>query len=157
MYKAKLLYKNNRVVRIYLAAIFTFATVTFAYFMVITQFDSLKKEFTSTTNLIAFLVFIFLCTHILLGTMLWMHQRYVLKIIEVDKHIIEIKTWSIIGLHGNKQYPKEILNETEFNPGKGFYGRGPVVNAPWLKVKTPKGRTLVVDLQGEFYDNNFFS
>lgn len=72
--------------------------------------------------------------------------------VQVDDEQVAIKTWSIVGLHGNKQYPKTILSEMVFNAGKGFYGRGPVVNAPWLKLTTPKGKTLVVDLQGAFME-----
>lgn len=151
MSDAKILYKNNRLRTLYFATTITIAMPLFVYYMIIRNFQNLRAEFTSTFTFILFIAFVILSTHILLATILWIHQKYVLRIIKIDEQTIEVKTWSIIGLHGNKQYPKEILNKTKFMDGTGFYGRGPVVNAPWLKLKTPDNKTLVVDLQGEFY------
>ena len=146
-----ILYKNNRILTLYFATSITIALPLFVYYMIIHNYQSLREEFTSTFTFISFIVFVILSTHILLATILWINQKYVLRIIKIDEQTIEVKTWSIIGLHGKKQYPKEILDKSDFMSGRGFYGRGPVVNAPWLKLKTPNNKTLIVDLQGEFY------
>lgn len=151
MVAPNILYKNNRILTLYFVAVITIALALFVYYMIIQNYHSLREEFTSTFTFISFIAFVILSTHILLATVLWIHQRYVLSIIKIDEQTIEVKTWSIIGLHGNKKYPKEILDKSDFISGQGFYGRGPVVNAPWLKLKTPDNKTLVVDLQGIFY------
>jgi len=82
--------------------------------------------------------------------MLWLSDRYILKIERLTENEISIKTWSVFGFHQTKTYPKNILESTKFHKGQANFYSTPTVNAPWIQLKTPRGKLLIMDIQGEF-------
>ena len=151
--KKRLIYRNHRAITLHLVGLLTLAIPVYVITMIFWDFEHFLSEFSSRNSGIAWAIFMITMSHGTLIAMLWLSGRYVLSITESDtrNETIEVKTWSFIGFYRTRYYPKSILNNSQYNPGTGFYGRGPVVNAPWYQLKTPKGKTLVVDGKGDFF------
>lgn len=85
--------------------------------------------------------------------MFWLSGRYVIEISENkgNEVYIIVKTWSVFGIYRTTIYPKTILEKPKFHFGKANFSHVPTVNAPWWQLKSPNGKTLVVDIQGAFF------
>ncbi|HLU86286.1 MAG TPA: hypothetical protein VKZ44_00935, partial [Taishania sp.] len=133
----------------------TLVSVVLSCFVAVLIFSDLEGfllEFSSTFTGYCWMITFLIVSNLMLVAVLWLNGRYVLKIESFYDEYVTIKTWSIFGNHRTKIYKISILDGLKFMPGRSFLPARPVSNAPWLKLKTPKGKTLVVDLQGEFHD-----
>ncbi len=145
------LYENFRSTTLHLVSLVTIALAIFVLWMIFHDLEGYLAEFRSLETAAGWTLFFMAAGSAMLSCMIWLSGRYVLSIIQ-EGNCVRIKTWSILGLHKTKAYPVSILNACEFKTGKSNFLNSPVVIASWLKLKTPVGKTLVIDLDGKFSD-----
>ncbi len=147
-----MLYHNKRAITLHLVSVLTLALSVFVSYMIFSDLDGFFEEYSSKASGIAWLIFMLVMGNAMLVCMLWLSGKYVLEIIqsETNKSEITVKTWSLFGLYRTKTYPKAMLENRKFHFGKANFSHVPTVNAPWYQLKTPSGKTMVMDLQGEF-------
>lgn len=148
----KLIFSSKRQLALYFVTLISLAVPVFTGYMIFSDLDKFLLEFSSKLSGYCWMVTMILASNVMLGAVLWLNGRYVLKIESFFEEYVTIKTWSILGNHRTRIYAITILDGLKFMPGRSFLPARPVSNSPWFKLKTPKGQTLVVDLQGEFHD-----
>jgi hypothetical protein len=148
----KILFESKRRLALNLASAVSFSILVMTNALIFSDWEKFESEFDSYTIAVIWAIVFNLFSIALPIAVIWMSGRYILKIRLIGENEILISTWTIFGFHKKYKEHKSILKDADFVAGKGFYGRGPVVNAPWNKIKTSKGKTLVQDLQGTFYD-----
>ncbi len=150
-----MLYQNKRGVTLHLVSLLTLALSIFVSYLIFSDLDRFFQEYSSKISAILWLMFMLVMGNVMLICMLWLSGKYVIEIIQSndDEENIVVKTWSIFGFYRSKIYPKGILEHTKFHFGKANFSHVPTVNAPWWQLKTPNGKVLVVDMQGEFSPN----
>lgn len=152
MKNVPLIYKNNRIRLMYAVSVLTLSMSIFTNYMIFSDFDAFLSEFNSKSEGIFWMIFMVLCGHILLICMLWLSNKYVLEIAKISEHEIRIKTWSIFGFHKIYIDKVEILKSSTYTAGYTRITGGPMVNAPYLKLKLSNDKKLIIDLQGRFYE-----
>ena len=155
-----MLYQNKRAVTLHLVSLLTLALSVFVLYMIFSDLDGFFIEYSSKASGIGWMIFMLLAGNVMLGCMFWLSGRYVLQISALENRQVIVKTWSFLGIYHTTAYPETILKTPKFHFGKANFSHVPTVNAPWWKLKTPNGKTLVVDMQGDFsinfkdYDQN---
>jgi hypothetical protein len=127
------------------------ALSAFVFWMIFSDIDGFFKEYSSRASGIAWMIFFLVAGNCMLVCMLWLSGRYVLQISETANGELEVETWSFWGLYCKRKYPGSILINPKFHYGRTAFSHVPTVNAPWWGLKTPRGKSLVVDLQGTFF------
>jgi hypothetical protein len=146
-----MIYESKRQPALYFVTLVTLSLSVFVSWMIFSAGDDFNREFSSPSSALAWKVIFLLGGNIMLLCMVWLNGRYVLEITKAEDEIVSVKTWSILGLHRTRRYPRSILTEgCKFHSGQAWIDTGPRVNAPWLRLRTPEGRLLVVDAQGSF-------
>ena len=144
------IYTNNRRATLNFASAISFGILVFTLVMIFKDYNSFVAEFKSPTEATIFTVIFILLSLALPITFCWISGRYVLRIDQLDDTTIRLTTWTLYFWHQRFTQPYAILQNSTLQPGQGFYGRGPVVNAPWEKVMTTNNKTLVIDLKANF-------
>ena len=146
-----IIYQSKRQPALYFVTVVTLSLSVFVSWMIFSAGDDFNREFSSPASAHAWKIIFLVGGNIMLLCMLWLNGRYVLEIREAEDETVVVKTWSIFGLHRTRRYPKSILTgDRKFHSGQAWVDTGPRVNAPWIRLKTPGGRLLVVDAQGSF-------
>lgn len=142
-------YKNYRTKVLYAISMLAFVLALFVDFIIFSDLSLFLTDYSSKIAAIFWLFILFIVGNILFICMLWLSGRYILQIDLLHPEIINIKTWSIIGLHASKTYPMKILEQSKFHQGYLRFSEAPTVNAPWFRLQTPKGKLLIMDLRGD--------
>ncbi len=145
------LYRNNRQFLLHAVSLLTIALSVFVFWMIFSDLSGFWGEYTSRASGIAWMMFFLVAGNSMMVCMLWLSGRYVLQINETVTGELEVETWDFLGLYRIKIYPRSILSDPKFHYGRAAFSHVPAVNAPWWGLKTPRGKTLVVDLQGTFF------
>src|SRR5690606_4576987 len=151
MMNSKILYRNKRTFTLHAVSLLTLRLSFFTFYMIFLSPDEFFAEFSSTASGIAWMIFFLIAGNSMLFCMFWLSGRYVLEIHKYDvQGEIMVKTWSISGSYRRKNYPHSILENRKFHFGHANFSHVPQVNAPWWQLKTPSGKSLIVDLNGDF-------
>lgn len=145
-----IIYTNNRSRTLYIVSLLTFLLSVFVFYMIFSDLNDFYEEYSSKLSGTIWMIFMIIMGNLMLLCMLWLNGRYVLKIENAEKEFIKIKTWSIFGFHKTKTHPNSILNNIKYYEGYTHINGTPTVNAPWFKLKTTKGKMLIIDAQGDF-------
>lgn len=148
----KFLYKNHRSLTLYFCSLVSIAMPIFCNYMIFSDFQSFKTEFSSDFSAYCWTAFMIILAHSIFLVMIWLSGKYLLEIKQIDNDWIQIKTWSIIGFHKTTTEPIDILKKQKYNSGYSKFQGAPAVNAPYLTLRTTKGKKLIVDLKAEFFD-----
>lgn len=146
----KMLYQNRRAVTLHIISLLTLTLSVFVLYMIFSDLEVFLKEYSSNAAGIGWMIFMLLAGNIMLGAMLWLSGRYVLRIWASENGQVMVQTWSFFGIYRTSHYPETILKNPQFRFGNANFSHVPTVNAPWWKLKTPKGKTLVLDMQADF-------
>ncbi len=141
-------YINRRTPTLYMVTLITVALSIFTFYMIFFDLDNFFIEYSSKLSGIFWMIYFVIFGNILLICMLWLSGRYILKIEEAEEGFVYIKTWSIIGLHRTKRYPKAITTSGTYYHGRANLPSTPVVNAPFSVLRTPSGKRLILDEAG---------
>lgn len=145
-----LIYTSNRTTMLYSVSILTLSLSVFVFYMIFSDLEGFFSEYSSSLSAFFWMCYMLITGNIMFFAMLWLSGRYVLKIEHSEERFVSVKTWSILGLHKTEKYPKSILDNIKYYPGYTHIRGTPAANAPWFKLKTPKGKILVIDTQGHF-------
>lgn len=138
-------YINRRTPTLYMVTLITVALSIFTFYMIFSDLDNFFVEYSSRQSGILWMVFFLIAGNIMLGCMLWLSGRYILRIEEAEEGFVYIKTWSIIGRHKTRKYPDNLLDTAMFRKGVSNHPGAPVVVAPYSVLKTPTGKKLILD------------
>ena len=144
------IYTNNHSLKLYMVSLLILSLSVFVFYMIFSDLDDFYKEYSSKLSGTMWMIFMIVLGNAMFVCMLWLSGRYVLKIEHSEERFVSVKTWSILGLHKTEKYPKSILDNIKYYPGYTHIRGTPAANAPWFKLKTPKGKILVIDTQGHF-------
>lgn len=144
------LYVNKRSKTLYAVSILTATLSVFVFYMIFSNLELFLQEFETNVHAIFWTTFMVIMGNIMFLCMLWMSGRYVVRVTQLPDEFVAIKTWSILGWNRTKIYPESVWKNSVYQEGKANYHGVPSVNAPWLRLKTPSGKTLVVDLDADF-------
>lgn len=142
-------YNNYRTKVLYAISMLAFVLALFVDFMTFSDLSLFLTDYSSKIAALFLLFILFMMGNILFVCMLWLSGRYIVQIDLVHPEIIQINTWSIIGLHASKTYPMAILEQSEFHQGYLRFAEAHTVNVPWFRLQTPKGKLLIMDLRGD--------
>ncbi len=89
--------------------------------------------------------------------MLWLNNRYVLKIfMEDNQKNIKVITWNFFGKYKSYTTLTVALKKATYFSGRYDNAVGVSVNSPWLKIVVPNKKSLVLDLKGDILNKNYF-
>jgi len=118
--------------------------------MIFSDLKGFFSEYSSSLPAFFWMCYMLIAGNIMFFAMLWLSGRYILKIEDSKEGFISVKTWSILGFHKTEKHPKSILDNIKYCQGYTHIRGTTTANAPWFKLKTPKGKILVIDAQGHF-------
>ncbi|MCU0395496.1 MAG: hypothetical protein MUF29_06280 [Chitinophagaceae bacterium] len=147
-----LLYINGRQWTLAFVSLVSLAAAAGVDYVVWLEPASLDEEFDSPLHAWAFKGMVMVLGHAMLVAVWWLSGRYVLEMQEAAKDTLVVKTWHWLGLHRTRRYPVSLLEDAGYVEGRTRLPGRPVVHAPWLKLRTPGGKALVLDLQGKYID-----
>lgn len=130
----------------------------FTCFMVfgITPSD-IRQDHISIYTARAWQAVLLLVGNVMLGGMLYLSGRYVLQIEEKEDGSLMLELWTIIGI------TKKVLlaagsweQRSSMHEGQSNFLGTPMVDAPWIGLKTKKGKRYVIDADGDFPQSAFY-
>ena len=145
-----MLYQNKRAVTLHLVSLLTLTLSVFVLYMIFSDLDGFFVEYSYKASGICWMIFMLFAGNVMLDCMFWLSGRYVLQISALENGQVIVQTWSVFGIYQITAYPETILKNPKFHFGKANFSHFPTVNAPWWRLKTPNGKTLVVDIHGKF-------
>lgn len=151
VHKAKL-YQNSRYSTLNFLSVATISISVFVMFIIFWDLEGFLRVFPQTYMgwmLIGFVATIFLS---MVFVLLWISGRYVLTIREIDDSTLVVSTWSVWGKRNTHLYPKSILEPSFYTINTMCLPDDKATQSFWIPLKTPKGKDLIVDLQGVFYE-----
>ena len=89
-----------------------------------------------------------LLSSIMFWPFLWLSGRYVTQVELAAPGQINVEVWTLFG--PQRREWKSAFNPGEFHEGHLYLPYTPEVHAPWTGYRTPEGKRLIVDEQGEF-------
>ncbi len=140
-----LLYHNKRQATLYFVSLLTLALSVFTCYMIFSDWDAFAAEYRSDLSAIGWAIFMLVTGNVMLGCMVWLSGRYILRIEQTGEKHVSIQTWSIIGMYKTRVYPLEMLRTAVFYKGVSNYPNAPGVVAPYSVLKTPNGKKLILD------------
>lgn len=144
-----LLYRSGRSLTLWWLLPVVLAPVPLTAWLVLLPPEArLLAEFGSPGALRAWQAGLMLLSTILVWPMLWLSGRYVTRIERLADGQVRVQVWTWFG-HRQRDWPARS-GAGEDHAGLSALPGAPVVNAPWTGYRTPEGRRLVVDWQGEF-------
>ncbi len=109
----------------------------------------LLQEFSSllTGRLVQFAFLIL--GNILLVAVFWLRHKYILAVYLLPDQKIKIKTWDFINSR-IQFYNVKDFSASQYIEGITNIPNKPSVNAPYIKLRLHSGKTLILDMQGDF-------
>ena len=146
----KLLYRYKKEYLLYGLSILVLAVVIYADSAIFPSIDNYFKRSELVSNDMLSVIFLVLVLNGLWVGLIWFFQKTILEMRESSEAgSVDIKTWSIFKRNNWKTYSKEIFKTQIYFSGESEEG----IKTPMIKLKTPVGKTLILDLSGEFYNN----
>ncbi|MCO5248167.1 MAG: hypothetical protein M9887_04360 [Chitinophagales bacterium] len=150
----KLIYTNRRGILLHVISIGSMAISIYLLYLLFGNIHDLVSELPSKNFGYFIVVLLTLLVFVIPVFIIWLHGRYVLKIIKtVYPNEIAVTTWSFFGNYRTKKYPEDIFSQAKYKKGKYLNPDGVSVDAPWLKITTPDNKILIIDLQGDIMDD----
>jgi hypothetical protein len=150
--KPVLVFKSKRAPTLHFVLLVCLLLSIFTTYLTITiSEEEILKHYSSTFTAIVWQVIFFLLANILLAAILWLSNRYILAFVVLPHKKVEITTW-----HFLKYKHTEIWNASDFAPtitydeGITAIAESPRVNAPYLIIRSKRGKKRIFDLQGNF-------
>jgi hypothetical protein len=145
-----IIYQNTRLKPLWFSAVLGVLCAAIVWYLVCIELDEFLNDFNNHYyGGMAIAIILLLGNAILLGTC-WLSGRYVLSIKKNYKNQLVVTTWSITGKYKQRIYPDTILqNNEKLNNLVQTQGLA-MINEPWVKLNTHTGKTLVVDVIGDF-------
>lgn len=149
MNTAHILYQSDRSLTLWLLLPVTLAPVlVVAWLLTLTSEAQLLQDFDSTGAIMIWKVGMLLLSSVLFWPMFWLSGRYVTRVEHVGAQRLRVTVWSMIGARETEW--TAAFSGGEYHDGKLVLPYVPVVNAPWTGYRSPEGKKLVVDAQGDF-------
>ena len=149
MQNAPVLYHSDRARTLWLLLPVTLAPLIVTACLLTRVSDvQLLEEFGSVGAALAWKAGLILLSSILFWPLLWLSGRYVTQVEHVGRQRLRVTVWSLTGARETEW--KAAFSGGEFHAGKLVLPYTPIVNAPWTGYRTPEGKKLVVDAQGDF-------
>lgn len=146
---APLLYQSDRSRTLWLLLPVTLAPLlVVAWLLTLASEAQLLHEFGSVTAVLSWKVIMLLFSSILFWPLLWLSGRYVTKVEHVAPQRLRVTVWTLTGAQENEW--QGAFSGGEFHEGKLILPYAPIVDAPWTGYRSPDGKKLVVDMQGDF-------
>lgn len=144
-----LLYRSGRSLTLWWLLLVVLAPVPLTAWLVLLPPEAkLLAEFGSPGAVRAWQAGLMLLSTILVWPMLWLSGRYVTRVERLPDGQLRVQVWTWLG-HRQRDWPPRFGAGEDHACLTSLPG-APEVNAPWTGYRTPEGRRLVVDWQGEF-------
>jgi hypothetical protein len=148
MTDAHLLYRSGRSRTLWLVLILTLLPVPLSAWLVTLPSEArLLAEFGSLNVARFWQAGMVLLGSALFWPLFWLSGRYVTRVETTAEGSLRVQLWTVRGPR-TETWP--ALRGGEHHPGHSHGLPGVQVAAPWTGYRTPAGKTLVVDEQGEF-------
>lgn len=144
-----LLYQSGRTATLWLLLPVTLAPVlVVAWLLTLPSEAQLLQDFGSSAAILIWKIGMLIFSSILFWPMLWLSGRYVTRVEHVGPQRLRVTVWTLAGARTREW--NAAFSGGEFHAGKLVLPYAPIVNAPWTGYRTPEGKKLVVDTQGDF-------
>lgn len=144
----RLLYVSRRSRTLWLVLLVTLAPVPLSAWLVSLPDEArLLADFGSLGAARIWQVGMVLLGSVLFWPMLWLSGRYVTQVEATAGGGVRVEVWTLLG---PRTEDWTALRGGEFHAGQSHGLPGVQVDAPWTGYRTPAGKRLIVDEQGEF-------
>ena len=150
--KPVLVFKSKRAPTLHFVLLVCLLSSIFTTYLTVTiSEEEILKHYSSTFTARVWQIIFFLLANILLAAILWLSNKYVLTLEVLPDKKVKIITW-----HFLKYKHTEIWNASDFAPTITYYdgitaiAESPRVNAPYLIIRSKRGKKRIFDLQGNF-------
>lgn len=147
--KFQILFQSRRTLILNLLSIIVSIPPIITIVLLKRGYSTLIGEFSSEFKFWLFASVLFLISCTMLFVMLWLSGRYVLKIEKLRTDVVGITTWNWIFWSKTFEDNSSILSNIRYEDGELIIPGAPVVKAPWMRIKSSSGKTLVLDMQSE--------
>jgi hypothetical protein len=145
----RLLYVSDRSPTLWFVLLVSIAPVPLIAWLVLLPAEAdLLAEFGSPTAVRAWQAGMLLVSTVLVWPMVWLCGRYVTRVERLPDRQVRIEVWTWFGRR-RRIWPARF-GAGEDHAGQSALPGAPLVNAPWTGYRTPAGKRLVVDWQGDF-------
>lgn len=144
----RLLFLSQRSRTLWLVLLLTLAPVPLTAWLVTLPSDArLLADFGTAGAAHAWQIGMVLLSTVLFWPLLWLSGRYVTRVERGADGAVCVQVWTLLG---SRRHAWTALQGGEIHAGHGHGLPGVQVDAPWTGYRTPQGKTLVVDAQGDF-------
>jgi hypothetical protein len=149
----KIIYQNQRVIRLWFVSIVCLSTSIFVTYATLTMKPETDlHDYSNIWSMRLWQGFFLLLGNILTLTLCWLSGKYVLDMRITEEGMLSIRTWSLFCITRTYHLSQQSLIPGSHAQHSGITtipGR-PMVIAPWDSIRTVQGQRLVIDIQGVF-------
>lgn len=145
----RLLFVSERSPTLWFVLLVSSAPVPLAVWLLLLPAGAdLLAEFGSAAAVLAWQAGMLLVSTVLVWPMAWLCGRYVTRVERLPDRQVRVKVWTWFGRR-QRVWPARF-GAGEDHAGQSALPGVPAVKAPWTGYRTPAGKRLVVDWQGDF-------